>query len=591
MNLKHYTMLGLLSAIASAALLAPSVAQASEQGVEELTRGPVHEAFAASVHNDPEPGMVVKTAPPTLIEEVPPDQRPAGDNVSWIPGYWGWDDESTDFIWISGVWRNMPPGRQWTPGYWGEAESQWQWTSGYWADSASQEVTYLPKPPKSIESGPNVAAPSRNHVWISGSWVTREEHYAWSPGYWESGHQNWGWSPAYYQWTPRGYVFVDGYWDYDVPRRGMVFAPVRFSHDYYDRPNYSYTPLVVIALNVFADHLFVRPRYGHYYFGDYYAPRYQNDGFYASYSYRSGWGGYDPLYAHARWSHRDDSGWEQSRRDNFDYYRSHEDDRPARTWAALQSRPGGKRDNYQFAQTLPKYVSSDKGQRFQAVDAEGRSKISAQNKQVRAIAQERRQMENRPSDKATEGPDKRIQAKREKLIRTPLAGKPAAQLSGGEAPPTRREPRAADRTEGNKPDKKADRIENSGADKDKKGNRGADAATNKDRGDKAPAPDKQGEQGRKANRPEKVEPEKSAEPRQDKKQSAPRETSPKKERNSEPKTEQAPKQKQREQAQPAPNPEPKPERAGPEKTQERQPRKEGAKKRDKDQAPDEPKGG
>jgi hypothetical protein len=98
----------------------------SENGVEELTRWPVHEAFAASVSYNPELGILVRSAPPTLIEEIPPDQRPVGESISWIPGYWGWDDETTDFIWISGVWRNMPTGRQWTPGYWGESESQWQ---------------------------------------------------------------------------------------------------------------------------------------------------------------------------------------------------------------------------------------------------------------------------------------------------------------------------------------------------------------------------------------------------------------------------------------------------------------------------------
>jgi hypothetical protein len=130
MNLKYCTLVSSLSMLAAAgALLVPSLAQAAEQGVEELTRGPVHEAFADSASNDPEPGMFVKIAPPALIEEVPPDQRPSGDNVSWIPGYWGWEDESTGFIWINGVWRNMPPGRQWTPGYWGEAEGEWQWTS------------------------------------------------------------------------------------------------------------------------------------------------------------------------------------------------------------------------------------------------------------------------------------------------------------------------------------------------------------------------------------------------------------------------------------------------------------------------------
>ena len=177
-------------------------------------------------------------------------------------------------------------------------------------------------------------------------------------------------------------------------------------------------------------------------------------------------------------------------------------------------------------------------------------------------------MENRPADKATEGPDKRIQAKREKFTRTPLTGKPAAQLSGGEAPPARREHKAGDLKEGDKPDKKADRMENSGTEKDKKGDRDAPAVTNKGRDEKAPGPAKQGEQSRKADRPEKVESDKGNEPRQEKKQPAPREISPKKE----------------------PNPEPKPERATPEKPQERQQRKEGSKKKDKDQNPDEKKG-
>ncbi len=442
-------MIGSLTAFAAGgALLAPPLASASEQGVEELTRGPVHEAFAASVSFDPEPGIFVKTAPPEAIEEVPPDQRPEGDNVSWIPGYWGWDDEQSDFIWISGVWRNLPPGRQWVPGYWGEAESQWQWTSGYWADEATEEVTYVSKPPRSIESGPNVEAPSSNHIWVSGTWVNRDDRYAWRPGYWQPGQENWTMTPAHYQWTPRGYVFVDSYWDYNVARRGVVFAPVRFEHEYYNRPNYSYTPLVVIALGVFADHLFVRPNYGHYYYGDYYEPRYQREGFYASFSYSSGHRGYDPIYAQSRWQHRDDRDWERGRRENFAYYQSHEDARPPRTWAAMQSRPmaarQGKRDNYQFAEPLKQYASNKKGQRFQAVSAQDRTVMAEKSKQVRKFSQDRRQLENRPNDKAMEGDDKRIQVKREKFEKSPMTGKRPDQLSGKDAPPKRHEPKQAD---------------------------------------------------------------------------------------------------------------------------------------------------
>src|SRR4029079_17747679 len=129
----------------------------SQAGVEVLTRGPVHEAFAETIAFDPQPGVVIPQTPPALIEEIPPDQRPAGDNVAWIPGYWGWDDERNDFLWISGVWRSLPPGRQWVPGYWGQSGPGTQWTSGYWADAEIKEIEYLPEPPATMESGPSSA--------------------------------------------------------------------------------------------------------------------------------------------------------------------------------------------------------------------------------------------------------------------------------------------------------------------------------------------------------------------------------------------------------------------------------------------------
>src|SRR5438105_15862052 len=71
------------------------------EGEEPLTRGPVHEAFAPVVSYNSEPGLIVHTRPPELIEELPPEEKPEGDDVAWIPGYWGWDDERNDFVWIS----------------------------------------------------------------------------------------------------------------------------------------------------------------------------------------------------------------------------------------------------------------------------------------------------------------------------------------------------------------------------------------------------------------------------------------------------------------------------------------------------------
>src|SRR5262245_46283768 len=50
-----------------------------EEGVEVLTRGPVHEAFAEPVLFEPGMNEVILTAPPDPIDELPPQQRPDGD--------------------------------------------------------------------------------------------------------------------------------------------------------------------------------------------------------------------------------------------------------------------------------------------------------------------------------------------------------------------------------------------------------------------------------------------------------------------------------------------------------------------------------
>ncbi len=85
---------------------------------EVLTRGPMHEAFARPVAEKPEPTKVINKKPPEAIEEVAPENQPEGQNVVWIPGYFSWDDERNDFIWISGVYRDTPPGQAWVAGYW-----------------------------------------------------------------------------------------------------------------------------------------------------------------------------------------------------------------------------------------------------------------------------------------------------------------------------------------------------------------------------------------------------------------------------------------------------------------------------------------
>jgi len=298
---------------------------------QELTRGPIHEAFGEPVQFDPQPGRIVAKAPPAQVEELPPDQKPEGDNVAWIPGYWAWDDEAKDFLWVSGFWRSIPPGRNWVPGYWTKTDDGYQWVSGFWAADAATEVEYLPTPPESLENGPP-AEVAADEMWVPGIWMWRDTRYVWRPGYVARVNPDWVWVPAHYEWTPNGFVFVDGYWDYPLVQRGLLFAPATFASI---RPGFVYTPSVVLDLRYLVDSLFVGPRFGHYYFGDYYDEHYVKAGFYPWFAFHNSRHGYDPLYAHMRHTMaRTDPRWEDHLRTAYYDRREHEAARPPHTYRA-----------------------------------------------------------------------------------------------------------------------------------------------------------------------------------------------------------------------------------------------------------------
>jgi len=272
--------------------------------MEVLETGPVHEAYAGTSTPDTEPGIVVSKSPPDPINEVPPDQEDLDEDAQWISGYWAWDDDRNDFIWISGTWRVPPPGREWVPGHWTEVEQGFQWISGYWEDISVAETEYLPEPPESMEEGPNAEAPSPDYAWVPGNWVWSHGYYAWRPGYWAQMRPDWVWVPAYYMWTPFGYIYAGGYWDYPIVRRGVLFAPVYFHPPFFLRTAFFYRPRIVIGVNLFSHNLFVRPKYRHYYYGNYHAPRYHKRGIYPWYSKHARKHGHDPIYAHQRWEKR-----------------------------------------------------------------------------------------------------------------------------------------------------------------------------------------------------------------------------------------------------------------------------------------------
>jgi hypothetical protein len=284
---------------------AATEADLADQGIQVEARGPIHEAFARPAVTKPQPGPSVPKQPPPPVAEEPPAQKPQGNNAQWIPGYWAWDVDKQDFVWVSGFWRIPPPGRKWVAGQWAKGADGWQWSPGFWQSATQTDIDPLDQPPpESLDNGPNVPAPDDTSNYVPGSWVPGDSGYLWRPGYWLEGQDNWVWNNASYAWTPGGYVYSNGYWDYPLAGRGVLFAPVSFSRPIFARPGFVFRPRFTVALDGLLDSLFVRPGFGHYYFGDYFAPRYFGMGFQPWYLYGPRF--YDPLFSHFRWMHRGD---------------------------------------------------------------------------------------------------------------------------------------------------------------------------------------------------------------------------------------------------------------------------------------------
>lgn len=284
------------------------------EGVEVQARGPVHEAFAEATGAAPGPGPVVEKEPPAPIEEMPPEEKPEGDNIVWIPGYWGWDEEASDFLWVSGFWRAVPPGRTWVPGRWEKTGEGHVWVSGYWADEASEgEEELVPEPPGTLERGPTAPPPAEGYNYMPGQWVYHEERFAWRPGYWLKHRPGWCWVPGQYKWTPAGYVHVSGYWDAPLAERGLLYAPVRVSPRLARRKGFVYTPAYAVQPDFLMSALFVRKATRRYHFGDYFG-RGMDARYEAWPEYRLGRWAYDPNYSYYRRANAGRPGWEKGLR-------------------------------------------------------------------------------------------------------------------------------------------------------------------------------------------------------------------------------------------------------------------------------------
>ena len=287
------------------------------RGVDVQAHGPIHEAYAP-LTADPVPTKAIAKQPPKPLEEMPPEDKPEG-NATWIPGYWAWDDDRSDFLWVSGCWRVPPPGQKWVAGYWREDTGSSQWVPGFWTAAAAEatataapgarpieQVTYLPQPPAPPAVEPPGPPPNLETFYVPGGYAWMDGRYVWRAGYWARVQPGYVWVPAHMRWTPTGYVYINGYWDLAISRRGVLYAPVIIDQNVVG-VNYVYTPAYAIHDTLVIDSLFVRPAYCHYYFGDYYGPAYRDYGFESCVIYSRGH--YDGIIVYETYQHRSDPTW------------------------------------------------------------------------------------------------------------------------------------------------------------------------------------------------------------------------------------------------------------------------------------------
>lgn len=362
-----------------------------QEAPEALTRGPVHAAFAEPVAVDANAGVLAPSQPPADICELPPAEKPQGSGYVWAPGYWNWDSERKDFIWISGCWRLAPPGATWMPGSWVRVTDGWRWVEGYWNAAAASETAGLPAPPAPFDCTPPGTPPTPASVWVPGCWYWSNGAYVARPGYWLQQVPGWIWQPSHYEWTPGGYVFVAGYWDYDLEQRGLLFAPVAVAPALYSQPDYVYTPSEVVDLGAMSDNLFVSPDTSQYYYGDYYAGCYPLSGIYPCFACLSSCNWCDPIFCHrCWWNGLSCSGWLAREQERFGQRVADPAMRPASTFAAQQARlagtPASPAASWQMTRPLAAAVADPAGRMpFERVSAQTRQALARQAGAARSV--------------------------------------------------------------------------------------------------------------------------------------------------------------------------------------------------------------
>ncbi|HVX13204.1 MAG TPA: YXWGXW repeat-containing protein [Pirellulales bacterium] len=311
----------------------PATAGSSRPDETVRLRGPLHEAFAQPLAGADEPGQTVSRRPGTPLDESPAPFKPNSPNTIWIPGYWGWEPADGEYLWVPGVWRVPPPGMRWVPGYWREQEAGWQWVRGFWYPLKEPRLRYLPPPPAAQEeAAPALAA---NEFAVPGHWSYVRGQYLWNRGFTARHKKDWVWMPSHYAWTPRGMLFLPGYWDHALNSRGFVMAPMRGAAESRTVAG-PLQPKVAVNLADLPEALFRGERFGHFYFGSYFA-----DDVAGLEPWFTSEGQPDPVFAYERWR-MGGHDWAEKLAARYDRRRQDAELRPAVHFTESKSPPDAR---------------------------------------------------------------------------------------------------------------------------------------------------------------------------------------------------------------------------------------------------------
>lgn len=190
----------------------------------------VHEAFIARDQNTIILQAVPIKPPQEISERVPKNKI---KDAVWIPGYWSWSAAEDRYVWMTGTWRVPPPGHQWVPGKWKSFDEGWVWLHGFWSPDAEKDLTYINRPPPDRVDEKIGQPPASNYFWLPGHWSYNSdiEDFVWYTGRYEEFNQKWQYVPSHFIWRDKGYVLIEGYWDWNLEDRGIAYAAVEIPQD------------------------------------------------------------------------------------------------------------------------------------------------------------------------------------------------------------------------------------------------------------------------------------------------------------------------------------------------------------------------